>query len=335
MKNPVTFPHPIGLLLFNRFDYAQQVLTSLSKQTLPLDQSKVYISIDGYTGSKAEIQGKPDQTYAIEELARTVFPNATIRRFEKNIGIAEAYFALEESMLESHPDAQWIGFFEEDYVPSSDYLAITAQMSAAAQPVEDIAMVAATGETLDPDDRDANGIFPIGHLWAYLERVAHSRERREDLEVFRQQMSTSRYWDLDKIALARVMASRGVFPVGVINDYQRLSLMFRFNRIGVTTGLSYGHYIGVEGEHMTKKSFARFNFSAPTTVPFDITTVDFPASISSLRDQYRADFAKSLAELYVIPKIRAFQAHKAFKSLPRTKQAISLFRQAFRALFSR
>jgi hypothetical protein len=63
--------------------------------------------------------------------------------------------------------------------------------------------------------------------------------------------------------------------------------------------------------------------------------VDFPASISSLRDQYRADFAKSLADLYVIPKIRAFQTHKAFKNLPRTKQAISLFRQAFRALFSR
>jgi len=333
MKNPLTFPHPIGLLLFNRVDYARQVLTSLSAQTLPLDQSKVYISIDGYAGSKAEIQGKPDNTKAIAELAKALFPNATILRAEKNIGIAEAYFALEESMLKSHPDAHWIGFFEEDYVPSPDYLAITAQMSAAAQPVEDIAVVAATGETLDPDNRDVKGIFPIGHLWAYLVRVTHVRERHDDLQVFRQQMSGKPYWDRDKIALALVMASRGVFPIGVANDYQRLSLMFRFNRIGVTTGLSYGEYIGVEGEHMTEKSFARFNFSAPTTVPFDIKNVDFPASISTLRDQYRADFAKSLAEQYVIPKIRAFTAQKSFKNLPRRRRVASLLGQAFRALF--
>lgn len=333
MKNPETFPHPIGLMLFNRFEYSQQVLMSLSAQTLPVDQSKLYISIDGYSGSKAELQGKRDSTHAIEELARATFPNATIRRAEKNIGIAEVYFALEVSMLESHPDANWIGFFEEDYVPSPDYLAITSQLASAAQPIDDIAVVAATGETLDPDNRDVQGIFPIGHLWAYLVRVAHVRERRDDLEVFRQQMSGRPYWDRDKIALALVMASRGVFPIGVANDYQRLSLMFRFNRIGVTTGLSYGEYIGVEGEHMTEKSFARFKFSAPTTVPFDITTVDFSASISTLRDQYRADFAKSLAEQYVIPKIRAFTTQKSFKSLPRRRRVASLLGQAFRALF--
>lgn len=306
---------------------------SLSAQTLPVDQSKLYISIDGYSGSKAEIQGKPDSTQAIEELARATFPNATIRRAEKNIGIAEALRRLEVSMLESHPDAKWIGFFEEDYVPSPDYLTITAQMSAAAQPIDDIAVVAATGETLDPDNRDVDGIFPIGHLWAYLARVAHVRERRDDLEVFRQQMSGRPYWDRDKIALALVMASRGVFPIGVANDHQRLGLVFKFNRIGVTTGLSYGEYIGAEGEHMTEKSFARFNFSPPTSVPFDIRSVDFAATVHDLRIQFRADLAKRLAEQYVIPKIRAFTAQKSFKSLPRRRRVAELLGQAFRSLF--
>jgi len=329
----LTFPHPIGLLLFNRVDYARQVLTSLSAQTLPLDQSKVYISIDGYAGSKAEIQGKPDNTKAIAELAKALFPNATILRAEKNIGIAEAYFALEESMLKSHPDAHWIGFFEEDYVPSPDYLAITTQMSAAAQPVEDIAVVAATGETLDPDKRDKEGIFPIGHLWAYFVRVAHVRERRDDLQIFREQMSGRPYGDRDKSALALVMASRGVFPVGVGNDHHRLNLMFKFNRIGVTTGLSYGEYIGAEGEHMTEKSFARFNFSQPTSVPFDISNVDFSAMVPDLRNQFRADFAKRLANRYVIHKIRAFSAQKDFQSLSRGRQALEHLKRAFRAFF--
>jgi len=154
-------------------------------------------------------------------------------------------------------------------------------------------MVAATGETLDPDKRDKEGIFPIGHLWAYFVRVAHVRERRDDLQIFREQMSGRPYGDRDKSALALVMASRGVFPVGVGNDHHRLNLMFKFNRIGVTTGLSYGEYIGAEGEHMTEKSFARFNFSQPTSVPFDISNVDFSAMVPDLRNQFRADFAEA------------------------------------------
>ncbi len=146
-------------------------------------------------------------------------------------------------------------------------------------------------------------------------------------------MSGKPYSDRDKSALALVMASRGVFPVGVGNDHHRLNLAFKFNRIGVTTGLTYGEYIGAEGEHMTEKSFARFNFSPPTSVPFDIGSVDFRASISSLREQFRADFAKRLAERYVLPKIRAFSAQKNFQSLPRWRRAADLFGQAFRTLF--
>jgi hypothetical protein len=333
MKNPVTFPHPIGIMLFNRLKYAQQFLESLSAQTLPVDQSKLYISIDGYRGSKDELQGKPDNTQAVEELARALFPNATIRRMEKNIGIAECLRYLEDTLLASHSDATWWGKFEEDYVLSPDYLAITAQMSSAAEPIKDIAMVSATGETLDPDKRNVEGIFPMGHLWAYFVRVEHVRERRDDLQLFREQMSSKPYWDREKVPLALVMASRGVFPIGVANDHQRLGLVFKFNRIAVTTGLSYGQYIGAEGEHMTAESFARFNFSPPTTVPFDISTVDFPASLSNLRDQFRADFAKRLAERYVIHKIRAFSAQKSFKSLPRARRVVSLLGSAFRELF--
>jgi hypothetical protein len=236
-------------------------------------------------------------------------------------------------LLASHSDATWWGKFEEDYVLSPDYLAITAQMSSAAEPIKDIAMVSATGEALDPDKRNVEGIFPMGHLWAYLVRVEHVLERRDDLQLFREQMSSKPYWDREKIPLALVMASRGVFPIGVANDHQRLGLVFKFNRIAVTTGLSYGQYIGAEGEHMTEKSFARFNFSPPTSVPFDIRTVNFAATVHDLRDQFRADFAKRLAERYVIQKMRAFSAQQSFQKLSRWRRAISLMREAFRTLF--
>jgi len=333
VKKSPTFQHPIGLVLFNRIEYAQKVLESLKAQTLPVDQSKLYISIDGYAGSKAEVQGKPDHTSAIEEMARSLFPNATIRRLENNIGFTESNSFIEESMLTSHPDATWIGFFEEDYVLSPDYLLITEQLISAAQPLNDVVLVAATGETLDPDNRDIPGVFPIGHMWACFVRVAHVHERHDEIQVYRQQLSGKSYWERDKIPLARVMASRGVFPVGIGDDHLRLGLMFRFNRIGITTGLSYGEYIGAEGDHMTEESFAGFNFTGPTTVPFDIDTVDLPALIPTLRAQFHAGFAKRLAERFVIPKFKAVSAQKKFQNLSRGRRVISLLGQAFRALF--
>jgi hypothetical protein len=333
MKNPVTFPHPIGLLLFNRVEYAQKVLESLNAQTLPVDQSTLYISIDGYEGSKAEFQGKPNHTAEIVEMARALFPNATILIAAKNIGITEANCVLEENMLKSHPNASWLGFFEEDYVLSPDYLSIAEQLISAAQSLDDLVMVAATGETLDPDNRDIPGVFPIGHLWAYFVRVAHVHERHDEIQVYRHQLSEKSYWERDKISLARLMASRGVFPVGIGDDHLRLGLMFRFNRIGITTGLSYGEYIGIEGEHMSGGSFARFNFTGPTSVPFDINSVDFPALIPTLRAQFHAGFAKRLAERFVIPKFKAFASQKKTEDLPRGRKIISHLRQAFRALF--
>ncbi len=331
-KSP-TFPHPIGLLLFNRVEYAQKVLESLKSQTLPVDQSKLCISVDGYAGSKAEFQGKPDHTAAIVDMARSLFPNATVLSATKNIGITEANCLIEENMLKSHPDATWLGFFEEDYVLSPDYLSIVDQLISAAQPLDDVVLVAATGETLDPVNRGISGVFPIGHLWAYFARVAHVHERHDDIQVYRQQLSGKSYWERDKIELARVMASRGVFPVGIGDDHLRLGLVFRFNRIGLTTGLSYGEYIGVEGEHMSDGSFARFNFTGPTTVPFDDNTIDLPALVPTLRAQFHAGFAKRLAERFVIPKFRAVSAQKKLQNLSRGRKAIALLGQAFRALF--
>lgn len=333
VTNTPTFPYPIGLLLFNRFDYAQRVLQSLKAQTLPVDQSMLCISIDGYAGSKAEFQGKPDQTAAIFDMARSLFPNATILSAAKNIGITEANCLLEDNMLKSHPDSTWLGFFEEDYVLSPNYLSISEQLISAAQPLDDFVLVAATGETLDPDNRDTPGVFPIGHLWAYFVRVAHVHERHDGIQDYRLQLSGKSYWERDKIPLARVMASRGVFPVGIGDDHLRLGLMFRFNRLGITTGLSYGEYIGVEGEHMSDRAFGRFKFTGPTDVPFDISTVDLPTLVPTLRAQFHAGFAKRLAERFVIPKFMAVSAQKELQNLSRLRRAIALFRQAFRALF--
>jgi hypothetical protein len=84
---------------------------------------------------------------------------------------------------------------------------------------------------------------------------------------------------------------------------------------------------------MTEESFAGFNFAGPTTIPFDISTVNLPALVPTLRAQFHAGFAKRLAERFVIPKFRAFSAQKQLQNLSRGRRAIALLGQAFRTLF--
>ncbi len=151
MATPKLFPHPLGVLLFNRPEYARRVLESIANQTLPVDPSKLYISIDGYSGSKVEHQRKSDHTGAIEAMAREFFPTAHIRRFESNIGFTEVNWYLEERMRTDHPRATWIGFFEEDYVLAPDYLAIVTALAAKAD-ADNISLTMQLPESLAAQD---------------------------------------------------------------------------------------------------------------------------------------------------------------------------------------
>ena len=105
------FSFPVGVQLFNRPEYAEKVLISLSEQSLALDPNRLFIFIDGFKGSIYESRGSIDKTQEVEDLAKAIFPSATVLRFEENCGIADLHNRLQERVFASNDP--WAAFFEE------------------------------------------------------------------------------------------------------------------------------------------------------------------------------------------------------------------------------
>jgi len=329
------FPFPVGVLLFNRPEYAEKTLRGLADQTMPVAGKRVVIVIDGYSGSKAEKNRQADRTAEVEAIARAVFPDAHISISPHNVGIAHAFDLLEKALRDCDPKAEWYGFFEEDYVPNSTYLATIAALATQATRSTRIAAVSATGEIFGEVTRGADSVYPLSRLWAFLMRASHLDERRSHIDGYLAAVAENPYWQRDKPAIARALASMGVLPIGVSQDQVKLSLLAHFDRYGISTGSSQGEYIGVIGEHMTEKSFARFGFSSSTSAPFDASAVSVGALEPDLHREARIGFASKVARAYVIPRYDAFSARLTELERPRLTRALGAFARGFRILRGR
>lgn len=328
------FPYPVGVLLFNRPEYAEKTLRALSAQTFPVPGNRVVIVVDGYAGSKAEQRGQTDHTGEIVTIAREIFPEAHIDAAPRNLGIAHAFDLLERNLRACDPKSEWYGFFEEDYVPNDSYLATVAALAHKAEKLPPIVAISATGEIFGERHRGAGSVYPLARLWAFLMRGSHLDERRPLVDGYLDAVAANPYWQRDKPAIATALANLGVLPIGVSQDQVKLSLLGRFDRYGISTGTSQGEYIGVVGEHMTEKSFERFGFSAAAD-GFDVASVNLTGLEPTLRDEARAGYASKVARAYVIPRYTAFSTQSAERERPRVARALSTIARGIRILLGR
>jgi len=328
------FPFPVGVLLFNRPQYAEQTLRALANQQRSVSGNRVVIVIDGYDGSKAQKSGQSDHTADVARIARDVFPDATIVASPKNVGIAVAFELLEVALRQCDPKAEWYAFFEEDYVPHENYLGILADLARQSSKLPEIAAITATGELFVERSRGVNSVYPLSRLWAFLMRRSHLDERRPIIDRYLESLSNTAYWERNKPAIAKVLAENGVLPIGVSQDQVKLTLLSHFGRYGISTGSTQGEYIGVVGEHMDEKSYASFGFEKFTTA-FDPSGVDLTAMAPTLAHEARVGFATKVADAYVIPRFVAFAARQRERARPRVLQAISAFMRGVRIVAGR
>lgn len=334
MVNVSEFPFPIGVLLFNRPEYAAQTLRALATQRRSVADDRVVIVIDGYDGSKAQITGQPNLTSEVARIAFEVFPGAAIISSPHNLGIAVAFDLLERTLREREPHAEWYAFFEEDYVPHDNYLGILADLARQAAEIPEIAAITATGELFGERTRGVNSVYPLSRLWAFIMRQSHLDERRPAIDAYLAAFSTASYWERDKPTVAAVLASHGVLPIGVSQDQVKLTLLGHCGRYGISTGSTQGEYIGVVGEHMDEKSYAKFGFEKFTGA-FDSSQVDLTVMAPTLAREARVGFATKVANAYVIPRFDAFAARQRERGRPRISRAMRAFIRAIRILGGR
>ena len=121
------FGFPVGVLLFNRPHLAKFVLQCLKASNLPIQEEKLVFHLDGYLGSKFEETSEKNKTKIVEQMIRNYFPKAHILKQEKNIGIAQSFFVLQEYIFENF-DCEFAVFQEEDTFLYPHYFQILADI---------------------------------------------------------------------------------------------------------------------------------------------------------------------------------------------------------------
>ncbi len=255
------FPHPAGILLFNRPHYAEQTLASLKAQELPLDPKRLVIVRDGYVGSRDERYGEADLTGEVDALVERFFPDATFVKFENNRGIALAY---EELATRGFSDgAQWATFFEEDFVVDPDYTQVLVRFIDAADDADRIGCLSATGDVSVKRNRGQETLYPDRHLWAYAMRRSVWEESRDVIDAYLSFLAQRPYWERDADAIISAMADLGIVMPGSSQDYAKLGFMRANGYLALNTAQAHGYYIGQVGQNSTKEHFAASGYELP------------------------------------------------------------------------
>ena len=197
------FRHPVGIQLFNRPEYAEKFLVSLSRQTLQVDQIKLHIFVDGYAGSIYESRGSADKSAEVTQLAIEYFPKAKVVKFDKNLGIAASHVQLQKLVFSNGSD--WGAFFEEDVVLEPSYLEELSTLIEIVDDCERIGKVACF-QILPPLShlpRGHDGFYPGRGTKAFAERKTLFDKKLSMLESFVDILGKSdlEYFDTEKDSL--------------------------------------------------------------------------------------------------------------------------------------
>jgi len=340
------FSFPVGILLFNRPEYATQVLESLRQQTLTVIPQAIVIVIDGYEGSKDEARGLPDQTAEVLAVARAAFPGARIHRLPRNVGIAQAFALLEREVF-AVPQALeadgtvaagnlksgWGLFLEEDFVLYPLYLQAVENLIAHVDVREEIVIVSATGHTRSDVTNAPNELHPIGHVWAFALRRSHGQARKPLLDLYSDAIRNKPYWRRDRLQISQPFAALGIFLPGSSQDAVKKAIMHHLGKLGVTTGTAFGFYVGERGENFGPAVFRQQGFSVIPPVPerCELPTPWSSEGLQALRANLDRVQADQVADYWRKPLIglRAAVARVTQGQARSIRKNVSLMRQPF------
>lgn len=273
-----TFGYPVGVLLFNRPEYAAALLDSLSSQSMGMPESSTVVVVDGFRGSRDDLLGRPDRTAEVADLAAQKLPKATLIQLPSNAGVAGAMALLEEAIY-SLPHAQWGAFFEEDFVLEHNHLEILSFAIQLVQDHEDVAVVSVSGDSMVSRQRGLWTLYPLNHLWAYALRRDHYRERQPLLDDYLAYVRRIRYHQRTVAGTYATCVPHGVFPLGTSQDHVKKAVARRLKRRMLTLGYQAGRYVGMHGEHFTPHVFRRLGYHCE---PRAVCVEDLTAGLEAL-----------------------------------------------------
>jgi len=271
------FPFDVHVLCFNRPEYLEKCLISLSKQTMSIDPSRIFFWQDGFKGSKDDYLNLPDRTQESLKLIQKYFPNSAISVSSENLGIGLTYQAAEKNAFINRSN-KWGIFIEEDSVVKDFYLEVINDLINQAKPFKEIVQLDAFGDF--NNQMEADFCIP-SHSWAFALKFEHYVERLEIIEGYEKILAESSYWKRNDELIYSYFSNLGISLLGTSQDHVKRALIQFYKKISLTTSFSCAEYIGIEGENFNSSTFRNFGYynqkilsvkpSVPTLSIFNVT----------------------------------------------------------------
>jgi hypothetical protein len=295
------FTFPVGVQLFNRPEYAEKVLTSLSEQTLPVDPSRLFIYIDGFKGSIYESRGSVDKTREVEDLAKAIFPNATVLGFKENCGMADLHNRLQEKAFANNDP--WAAFFEEDLILDKSYLKELSDLIEIVDETEEVVKVACFQilPRLTHLPRGYDGFYPGRGTQAFAERRSFFVAKQEIVQKFIDliKVNLGSQGQFTDIHAASIMAMYGHILPYFQHDSLIESVLLLEDRLHVVTRPNLVSDIGTSGIHNYTTPSLQIDASQIFTPSLqDARRRRFKEELPSLRKESREDMALFFKDLF-------------------------------------
>jgi tetratricopeptide (TPR) repeat protein len=250
---------PIFVMSFNRPEYLEKVLKSLSKQAdCNIGQRKIFLFQDG------AVNPYSNKRYASEEEIRAcvdafqqLFPDGTVVESPINLGIALNFERAEKFGFEDLTANAGI-FLEDDLVLNDHYIAILDNLIARFSGNQKIGYLAAYGDhsaTIEEQVRNKDKLILLEHNWGFALYRRHWLRMRKHVREYLRIVENSDYNDRDVEKIRALFASWGYGCPATSQDAAKTISCCIDGVIKLNTYICNGVYIGERGVHMNPQLF--------------------------------------------------------------------------------
>jgi hypothetical protein len=252
---------PVVLFSFNRPRYLDQVCAGLAAQKgVALEQSRIWLLQDGAVSPLTGRRFARDQDIA-DSIAvfRCHFPRGRVMAAPHNLGVARNILRGEKLVFEGLE--QEIGyFFEDDLIPGPWYLWALERLRELTEPHPRVAYFGAYGDHRRSYPGPLVKYIPLEHHWGFALRRQGWLRIMEWLRPYYALLDGRDYPDRDHARIFRLYEPLVVGTEASSQDAAKSLACMELGLTRVMTTVSFGRYIGEEGQSFSPEHFRAMGF---------------------------------------------------------------------------
>jgi hypothetical protein len=294
---------PVAILAFNRPDYLQQTLLSLSLQCEEaLSDREIHLFHDGgFNRISGKRYAEPSMIQRNISVFLKLFPDGFIHLQGNNLGIANHFNFIEQYFFETRAFDAAI-FLEDDLVLSHQYLKVMELLIEESLQNEKIGCVAAYGDHKVPLERqltNLNKIVPLDHRWGVAVPRRQWLKQRPLMREYLSLVSDVDYQGRNHHRIVDWFLSKGMCPFVTSQDGVKDAIMWETGAVGLMTYSCYGKYIGKVGVHFREDLYDKLRFDFTEICPEVPSRLAWPSDeqLEQMNLGKRAELRKNLTRV--------------------------------------